>query len=144
VETTTSEGERLSLGGDQVVLRCTSGQSGGALLAIEVRIPPGGGPPVLHRHDPVELYRVEAGELTFHLEDGPLRAQAGTVVAIPGGSEHTVRNESEREARAFVVFSPGAAMEGFIRSAAELGSPSMDEVLSLATAHGIEMTRPVG
>jgi mannose-6-phosphate isomerase-like protein (cupin superfamily) len=142
--TASSESERLSLGGDEVVLRCTSEQSGGALLAIEVRIPPGGGPPVLHRHEPVELYRVDEGELTFHLEDGPLRAKGGTVVAIPGGSEHTVRNESDREARAFVVFAPGAAMEGFIRSAAELGSPAMDEVLALAAAHGIEMTRPVG
>jgi mannose-6-phosphate isomerase-like protein (cupin superfamily) len=136
--------EHLSLGGDEVVLRCTGEQSGGALLALDVRIPPGGGPPALHRHDPVELYRVEEGELTFHLEDGPLRATGGAVVAIPGGSEHTVRNESDREARAFVVFSPAAAMEGFIRSAAELDSPAMDEVLALAAAHGIEMTRPVG
>jgi hypothetical protein len=39
---------------------------------------------------------------------------------------------------------PAAAIEGFIRSAAELGSPAMDEVLALAAAHGIEMTRPVG
>ena len=39
----------------------------GALLALEVLMPPGGGPPMLHRHEPAELYRVERGELTFYL-----------------------------------------------------------------------------
>jgi quercetin dioxygenase-like cupin family protein len=135
--------ERLSIGGDQVSFRCTSEQSSGDLLAIDVRIPPGGGPPVLHRHDPFELYRVEDGELTFHLGGDRLRAAAGSVVAIPGGQEHTVRNESDREARAFVVFSPGAEMERFIRAAGELHAPAVEEVLTLAAAHGIEMTKAV-
>jgi quercetin dioxygenase-like cupin family protein len=135
--------ERISLGGDEVAFRCTSEQSGGELLAIEVRIPPGGGPPMLHRHHPFELYRVEAGELTFHLGDERLRAAAGSVVAIPGGQEHTVRNESDREARAFVVFSPGVEMERFIRAAGALESPAIEDVLALAGTHGIEMTRAV-
>jgi quercetin dioxygenase-like cupin family protein len=131
--------ETIDVGGDQVVVRCASEQSGGAVLALEVTIPPGGGPPMLHRHDPFELYRVERGELTFDLGGERLRAAAGSVVAIPGGAEHTVRNESEREARAFVVFTPGAAMEAFIRAAAALESPAAEDVLALAARHGIEM-----
>ncbi len=141
----------LSVGGDEVAVRVTGEQSGGALLAIEVRMAPGGGPPALHRHDPSELYRVERGELAFYLGDeaGHVRrrtAGPGEVVAIPGGAEHTIRNESGEEARAFVVFAPGGAMERFVREAAALGAdgaPAMREVLSLAARHGIEMTRPL-
>ena len=105
----------------------TSEQSAGALTAVEVRMRAGGGPPMLHRHDPFEVYRVEHGELAFYVEDDDGRvnrtvAGAGSVVAIPGGREHTIRNESRDEARAFVIFSPGAEMERLpARQALSLG-----------------------
>ncbi len=60
-------------------------------------------------------------------------------VAIPGGREHTIRNESAAEARAFVVFAPGAPMERFARAAAA----GTADVIALAAAHGIEITRPL-
>ena len=133
----------LTVGGDEVTIRVTGSQSDGALLALEVRIPPGGGPPALHRHDPFELYRVESGKLAFYVaDDGGAVTRSltgpGGVVAIPGGCEHTVRNESAAESRAFVVFSPGAEFERFVRAAAV-----SDDVSALAAAHGVEMTRPL-
>jgi len=139
---------QLHVGGDQVTFRVTSAESEGTALAFEVRMPPGGGPPALHRHDPFELYRVERGELSFYLEDddGTVArtvAGPGQVIAIPGGREHTVRNETGEEAGAFVVLSPGAEMERFIRGAGALGAPRMEDVLALASAHGIEITRPL-
>ncbi len=151
VQPSTPTHETLSVGGDEITFRVTSEESGGALLAFEVHMAPGGGPPALHRHDPFELYRVTRGELALYVagEDGVVRrrtAGPGEVVAIPGGAEHTIRNESDEEARAFVVFAPGGAMERFVREAAALGAdgaPAMREVLSLAARHGIEMTRPL-
>jgi mannose-6-phosphate isomerase-like protein (cupin superfamily) len=135
--------DRLRLGADELRFRVTSADSDGALLAFEIRMPPGGGPPALHRHDPAELYRVESGEFAFYIgrEDGSVRrstAGAGEVVAIPGGREHTVRNESTTAAAAFVVLAPGTEFESFVRAAA--GS---DDVAALATAHGVEITRPL-
>ena len=96
-------------------------------------MPPGGGPPMLHRHEAFELYRVRSGELAFYIEGrgGAVTrsvAGPGAVVPIAGGLEHTIRNESGAPAEALVVFSPGAAMERFART----GEP-----------HGIEMTRTV-
>ena len=132
--------ERLRVGTDTITLH-----AGGNLLAADVHLPPGGGPPALHRHAPDELYRGEAGELTVYLEadDGTIgrtTVAAGDVVHIPGGRAHTVRNESAASASAYVVFSPGAEMERFVRAAAAL-SPSSPEALSaLAEAHGIEFT----
>ncbi len=94
-----SRPRELRLGADQVVVHVTTADSDSALIAAEVEIPSGGGPPFLHRHDSFELYRVESGELTFHLArtggDVTTRTErAGAVVAIPGGAEHTIRNES--------------------------------------------------
>ena len=40
------------------------------LFAVEVRMYPGGGPPVMHRHAPSEIYFVQAGEFTFYLGAG--------------------------------------------------------------------------
>jgi oxalate decarboxylase/phosphoglucose isomerase-like protein (cupin superfamily) len=141
--TTTSDRARLTVGGDELTIRVSAAESGGDLLAFEVRMPPGGGPPALHRHAPAELYRVEQGEFAFYIADAEgsisrSTAGPGDVVAIPGGREHTIRNESAAESVAFVVFSPGERFERFVRVAAE-----SNDIAALATEHGIEMTRPL-
>lgn len=142
----------VEVGGDLVEFQLTSERSGGTMVVYEVEFAPGGGPPMLHRHEDFELFRVETGELAFYLEeeDGATArhlASAGTVIAIPSGREHTVRNESASPARAFAVVSPGAGMERFARGAGELATHGEDadveEVLALAAASGIEITRPV-
>jgi oxalate decarboxylase/phosphoglucose isomerase-like protein (cupin superfamily) len=143
-----SNHDRLRVGGDELAFRVTSAQSGGTLVAVDVTMPAGGGPPALHRHPSAEIYRVEAGELAFHVEDddGTVRrttSAAGDVVHIPGGRAHTIRNESAVEARAYVVFVPGAEMEPFARAAAALASsgapPRPEDVMALAARHGIEL-----
>jgi mannose-6-phosphate isomerase-like protein (cupin superfamily) len=131
------EKDKLLVGSDEVHVRA----AGDALLAIEVRMAPGGGPPGLHTHEAAEIYRVDRGTLTMYLErDGVAErrfAGPGDVVHIPGGLPHTVRNESGEEAAAYVVFAPGAPMERFIRAAAALGPE--DDVVAVAARHGIAM-----
>jgi oxalate decarboxylase/phosphoglucose isomerase-like protein (cupin superfamily) len=143
MQPTTTYDRRLKLGSDELTIRVTAAESGGALLAFEVRMPPGGGPPALHRHDPAELYLVERGEFAFYIAaaDGNVRrstAGPGDLVSIPGDREHTVRNESDEESAALVIFSPGEAFERFVRAAAV-----SDDLAALAAEHGIEMTRPL-
>jgi quercetin dioxygenase-like cupin family protein len=127
----------VHVGADELTFQVT----GEALLAVEVRMPPGGGPPGLHRHAPHELYRGVTGEFTIHFEDERVTLRPGEVVHIPGGVAHTVRNETDEEARAFVVFSPGAEMERFVRAAAALEAPEPAAVAALAERHGIEFVR---
>lgn len=143
--------DRLTVGGDEMAIQVTSDVSDGSLLAYDVWLAPGGGPPALHRHAAFELFRVQRGELAFYLEDGHgsvARSVAGpgTVVAIPGGREHTVRNESGQRAHAFVVLSPGDEMERFARAAGALDPDDASlpaKILAVAAAHGIEITRPL-
>ena len=61
--------ERLMLGPDQITILATCAQTNDALFAVEVRMPPGGGPPVMHRHAPGEVYYVTEGEFTFYTVD---------------------------------------------------------------------------
>jgi len=144
--------ETLYVGDDSLVIQVNSEMSHGKVVASEVTIPAGGGPPMLHRHAAEELYRVLGGELSFYVADDQGRIttnvkRTGEVAYIPGGVEHTIRNESNEPATAFVVFSGDAApMEAFARSAAALadeGPPQVTAVIAAATRHGIEMTRPL-
>src|SRR4051812_26802929 len=62
-----------------------------------------------------EIYQVLEGEFTFYTatDDGVRRVTtaAGTVMPLAGGVPHTIRNESDSDAVAFVVHAPGAPME---------------------------------
>ena len=142
--------ETIRLGSDELTVLASATETGGDLFAVEVRMPPGGGPPVMHRHAPSEVYRVLTGELVFYTttQHGTSRrvARAGETVTLAGHTPHTIRNESDAEAVAFSVHAPGGAMEGFARAAAALaadGPPSMDDVIAVAQEHGIEMLGPV-
>lgn len=142
--------ETLRVGTDEITILAGTAETAGDLFAVEVRMPPGGGPPVLHRHAPSEVYRVLSGELTFHTvgTDGHVVRVAGPgeTVTLAGGTPHTIRNEGDVEAVAFGVHAPGGAMEGFSRAAADLaaqGDPTIEDVLEVAQQHGIEMLGPV-
>jgi mannose-6-phosphate isomerase-like protein (cupin superfamily) len=142
--------ERIRTGRDEITVLAASAQTGGALFAMQVRMPPGGGPPVMHRHDHGEVYLVQRGEFTFYIggADDPDRrrvsARAGEVVPLAGRTPHTIRNESTEEAVAFVVHAPGAPMEQFLRAVAALGPEStMDDALAVAAQNGIELLGPI-
>jgi mannose-6-phosphate isomerase-like protein (cupin superfamily) len=139
--------ETLLMGTDEVTVLAPSADTDGDLFAVQIRMQPGGGPPVMHRHAPSEVYHLLSGELTFYVTgpDGTARrtASAGDTVALAGGTTHTIRNESDSEAVAFCVHTPGGPMEGFVRAAAALATPTMENVLSVAAEHGIEMLGPV-
>lgn len=143
--------EELAVGSERIIVKLATERSGGGVVVFDVTVPPGGGPAMLHRHDAFELYHVRRGELAIYLagEDGAVRrtvAGPGAVVAIGGGLEHTIRNESDRDAEAVVVFSPGESMERFARAVHDLSldqTPAREAVLAVAQAHGIEMTRSI-
>ena len=142
--------ERLMLGSDQITVLATCAQTNDALFAVEVRMPPGGGPPVMHRHAPGEVYYVTEGEFTFYTVDehdsvqrGHRRRRRGRAARrrhSPHGPQRV-----DADAVAFVVHAPGAPMEHFIRAAAELaatGNPSMEAVLAVAAAERHRSARP--
>ncbi len=136
----------MRLGTDQLTVRASCADTNGAIFAAEVTMPPGGGPPLMHRHAPSEIYHVLDGEFTFYVADeseavARSTATAGAVVPIAGGRAHTIRNESDADATALVFYAPGEPMERFALAAADV--TTIDDVLALAESHGIAMLGPV-
>ena len=81
----------------------------------------------MHRHEPGEVYYVIEGEFIFYTGGFGTPAQriavgVGQTVALARGTPHTIRNESDADAVAFVVHAPGAPMENFSRDAAALAA----------------------
>lgn len=145
-----AKAERLTVGFDEMTVLATSADTNGALFAGLIRMAPGGGAPVMHRHAPGEIYYVLEGEFTFHLGLGDaarrVTARSGEVVPLAGGTPHTIRNESDADAVAFMVHAPAHPMEDFSRAASALaaeGDLEIQDVLDLADRCGIEMLGPV-
>ena len=144
-------GERLRLGGDEITVLATCAQTDGALFAVGLRMPPGGGPPsctgtTRARSTTCSTASSRSTSVIRPDRCGGGSPRTGDVVPLVGGTPHTVRNESDAAAIAFVVHAPGAPMEGFCRAAAALaaeGHPSMAAVLTIAARHGVELLGPV-
>lgn len=143
-------GEHLKLGTDEVIVLAAASQTNGAMFAVQLRVPPGGGPPVMHRHPPGEIYWMLDGELAFYerAPDGAVSrrvAGARQVVALEGSAPHSFRNESDADAVAFVVYAPGSPIEGFVRDGAALGArgnATIDTLVEVANRYGIEVLEP--
>jgi mannose-6-phosphate isomerase-like protein (cupin superfamily) len=120
-------GVHLLLGTDVVTVKATSQETSGQMLVLEVTVPPGGGPPMLHRHAYTETFYFLSG--TFQVstagDDYRLRtfqAEAGDTVTVPSRVWHNFRNTGHTPGRFLVVHSP-ADMEPLLQ---ELGRPVED------------------
>ncbi|MBE7555937.1 MAG: cupin domain-containing protein [Anaerolineales bacterium] len=125
--TQTGQGEHFLVGTDVVTIKASGQETSGQLLVLEVRVPPGGGPPVLHRHQYAETFYILEGE--FEVETAAAanrlstrRITAGDTLSIPSMVWHNFKNVGAGPARFVVVHAP-AVMESFIR---EIGRPISD------------------
>jgi oxalate decarboxylase/phosphoglucose isomerase-like protein (cupin superfamily) len=142
-------GRTLNVLGDSVTLVVTGEETGGALMACEVTVTPGGGPPP-HRHAPQEVMRVFEGEIEItRMREGKLEALVaapGSLVYIPENAVHTYRNTGPKPARFLSILQP-AGQERFFLEVSELASdpsglPAAEEIAAVAAKHGISLLEP--
>ena len=117
--TRAGEGEHWLVVGDVTTVKASGRHTSGKLLVFEVNVPPGGGPPVLHRHEYSEVFLFQAGEFEVSTVDedyAPVTARvgAGDTVSIPSMVWHNFKNVGEGPGRFVAVHSP-AVMEDFMR-----------------------------
>ncbi len=107
------DGQVLSVVGDTYRLVITGEQTGGAYAAIEMFVPPGGGPGP-HSHAGLqESFYILDGEIEVKTEAGAYIARPGAFVNIPlGGIVHSFKNKSETNAHLWCVVIP-AGLEKF-------------------------------
>ena len=117
--TRSGEGEHWLVVTDVTTIKASSRDTSGKLLVLEVTVPPGGGPPVLHRHEYAEVFLFQEGEFEVCTMDEAydpttLRVGAGDTVSIPSMVWHNFKNVGETPGKFTAVHSP-AVMEDFMR-----------------------------
>lgn len=107
--------------GETIVIRKSADQTGGELLAWELRLTPGGKVPSGHTHpEQEERFTLEAGRMRFRV-GGQIRVVGpGETVVVPPGTAHHFANVGTSEARVYVETRPALQMEELLRTAALL------------------------
>jgi mannose-6-phosphate isomerase-like protein (cupin superfamily) len=117
--TRADEGEHWLVVTDVTRIKASGDHTSGKLLVLEVTVPPGGGPPVLHRHEYSEVFLFQEGEFEVSTVDenyapSTVRVVTGDTVAIPSMVWHNFKNVGEAQGKFTAVHSP-AVMEDFMR-----------------------------
>ncbi len=106
-------------GREEVVLKATGTETGGAVAVLEATSAPGeGADPHVH-HDNDEFFYVLEGQVRFEVGGQTVEAAAGAFVFVPRGTIHvarTVGTEPARVLAAFVPAGPERAMEAFAQA----------------------------
>lgn len=143
-----SEGETLSVVGDQLRVLADSASSGGACAIFEETCGYGMGPP-LHRHTREdEHFYILAGLYKFSVNGQESILGPGGYAFAPRGSVHTFVNITPPSAptpgRMLIVCTPGG-LENPFRACDRLGksgNPPMDAIVEVFKHHDIEFLGP--
>ena len=128
------------LGGDVVMVKAVSEDTGGSFSVFETLVPSQGGPPphVHHRED--EAFYVIEGQFEFRVGDRQIRATAGSYLWAPRDIPHRFRNVGETTGKLLIVIRP-AGFERFIEAFSRLppdAPPDWGRMSALAQEYGLE------
>ena len=130
---------------DDVVVKLTAAETGGALSMFESITAPGAGPPMhVHANEDEVLY-VEEGTIRFKLGDEVRDTPAGGFAVVPRGLHHAWQNAGSEPARVMFFFTPGSpGIERFFRAFAEVPADGrvQEEFARLGREAGIELVGP--
>ena len=109
------------LSGEQITIRRTAADTGGAVLEWELLLAPGGQVPSSHAHpEQEEVFTVLAGQMRFRVGVRRVLANPGDTVRIPPGTVHHFANAGNQPARVAVRTSPALSMQELLETAAAL------------------------
>lgn len=117
--TRAGEGEHWLVITDVITVKASGRDTSGNLLVIEVNVPPGSGPPTLHRHGYAETFLFQEGEFEVNIVDtdgapGTVAVTAGDTVSVPSMVWHNFKNVGDAPGRFIAIHGP-AVMEDFMR-----------------------------
>ena len=125
--TPSGQGKHFLVGTDVITIRASGRETSGTMLVFDIIMPPGGGPPTLHRHQYSEVFTLLEGTFEVSTVDSnnalrTLSLEVGDALSIPSMVWHNFKNPGSVPAKLTVVHS-STIMEGFVR---ELGVPITD------------------
>ncbi len=137
------EGETINVMGELSRIALPAGSGTPSLSIIEITTQPGGGPPALHTHPPMEAFYVLEGEYEFATAGTPIRARAGSVVYVPSNVPHNYKNVGTAPGRILAIFTQPAA-EHFLREMAAASSipPDMGRLGAVMQKYEVAFVGP--
>ena len=116
--TTEASARRLNILGDELLVRLTAAETGGAISLFEERSPVGGGVP-MHVHDREdETFQILEGTVEFNVAGKLIVANTGDSVWAPRGVPHAWRVVGDLPVRLLFATTPS----GLERMFEELGT----------------------
>jgi mannose-6-phosphate isomerase-like protein (cupin superfamily) len=139
------DGRAIHVLGNEVRIKISTADTGGAFTVFEGQTQPLAGPP-LHRHpDHDEWWYILRGEFRFEVDGREIYARAGDTVFAPRGSRHTFQNIGAVPGRTLTTVVPGGVDLFFeeLESAAPRGAVADPaEILPIFKKHGQELLGP--
>jgi quercetin dioxygenase-like cupin family protein len=90
----------FDLGGNTITSLAAPSRGADEVALFRISVPPGGGLPA-HHHDHLDVFTLEAGGGTFHIDDASFDVAAGDSVVVPIGAVHYL--EAGREGATIVA-----------------------------------------
>jgi quercetin dioxygenase-like cupin family protein len=139
------DGEALSIGASEVVIKATGVDSGDTFFLSETTIEPGFPGPPPHRHKQLhDMFYVLEGTLTFRLGEETRELGPGSFACVPPGTVHTFSNPGEEPVR-FLNFNTPSGWENYMRALGEAGRSgplSAAEIGAIASRYDFEAVPP--
>jgi mannose-6-phosphate isomerase-like protein (cupin superfamily) len=136
--------------GETVTIKQTAASTGGKFTVVELRSPPGGGPPPHIHRGQDEMFYVLEGTYEFLIGEKKETLGAGATVFVPRGTKHTYRNVGTGVGRLFDMHTPGGfeaffeeagvpAPDGASRAPASDKLPDRAVMVALLDRHGMDL-----
>ena len=137
------DGQNLSVVGDTYRILITGKETGGAYAAIDMLIPPNGGPgPHSHANFQESFYVID-GEIEVQADGNRSRVRSGGMSFVPKGIAHAFIVVSA-EARLITIQSPAAVGQAFYRGASEPAVDDTTDVVDFARIQASAAENPRG
>jgi len=102
-----SDGRRIHVLGNDVTIKISSRDTGGAFAVFEGVMEPLEGPPLHLHRDQDESWYIVNGEFRFEVDGQEIYASGGATVFAPKGSRHTFQNVGTAPGRVVTTVVPG-------------------------------------
>jgi mannose-6-phosphate isomerase-like protein (cupin superfamily) len=135
------EGERLTVGTSETVIKASGDDTDGSFFLSETTIAPGFPGPPPHRHERLtDMFYVLDGVLTVRVGEETYELGAGSFVCAPPGVVHTFSNPGEQPVR-FLNFTTPGGWENYMRdlsAAAESGPLTPETIGRIASNYDFQ------
>lgn len=139
------DGKRIQVAGDEVIVKISTRDTGGAFTVFENRTLPLHGPP-LHCHpNQDESWQIIEGQYRFEVDGQEIYAGPGATVFAPRGTVHTFQNIGTTPGRTVTTVVPGG-LDLFFEELETLvprgAVPDPAKIAPLYEKHGLELHGP--